>query len=407
MSCPGLVKLGYTARGDAAVTVELMSARGMAEVAVADESGNGVLPRGGVDMSPDAERDGEAEEEAGPPAAGLPGARRSRTIRAVPTTASASRVPAMIAVRRLTLTSVIRADRGPRYAATGGRLSVGLHVGVAPVGGGNEGLLEGAGRYPAQQVERRASLVVGAALPGPPEGLLAHHRPGRFVIDVEVAGGVSEGAHPGLDRPPFGGEDRAGQPIRGGLVDQPEDRLPVAVVGVDGEDGAEQLPLQELVMGIPSGDDRGPDKPTGGGVARTAGHDLEVRVLRRRLQRRLVLAEGTFVDDRPHEVREVGGIAHGDRLGLAGERLPELPPEATGDAGAGGRRALLALVLEGAAEQAHQQSLRRGALVSEDKVLAPGLTDQPRVGAVGAEVAGDLAPEPPEGVGRAREVDPS
>src|ERR1039457_7015032 len=178
MSCPGLVKLGYTARGDAAVTVELMSARGMAEVAVGGE--------------------GEGGDEAGAPAAGLPGARRSRTIRAVPTTAAASRVPAMIAVRRLTLTSVIRADRGPRYAATGGRLSVGLHVGVAPVGGGGEGLLEGAGRYPAQQVERRASLVVGAALPGPPEGLLAHHRPGRFVIDVEVAGGVSEGAHPGL-----------------------------------------------------------------------------------------------------------------------------------------------------------------------------------------------------------------
>ena len=43
--------------------------------------------------------------------------------------------------------------------------------------------------------------------------------------------------------------------------------------------------------------------------------------------------------------------------------------------------------------------------MGEDKVLAPGLADQPWVGAVVAEVAGDLAPEPLEGLGRAGEVD--
>src|SRR6201989_2183888 len=52
----------------------------------------------------------------------------------------------------------------------------GLHVRVVVVGGRDERLLDGASRRPAQQVQRRAGLVVGARRPRPTERLLTHHR---------------------------------------------------------------------------------------------------------------------------------------------------------------------------------------------------------------------------------------
>src|SRR6202012_2427685 len=61
------------------------------------------------------------------------------------------------------------------------------HVGVAVVGGRGEQLLDGAGADPADQVEERARLVVGAAGPGAAERLLADDGAGGLVVDVEVA----------------------------------------------------------------------------------------------------------------------------------------------------------------------------------------------------------------------------
>ena len=63
-------------------------------------------------------------------------------------------------------------------------------VGVAPIGWRIEGLLDHPRGDPAQQVEHRTGLVVGAGGAGPPEGLLADHSAGGLVVDVEVAGGV-------------------------------------------------------------------------------------------------------------------------------------------------------------------------------------------------------------------------
>src|SRR5215208_2364607 len=42
---------------------------------------------------------------------------------------------------------------------------------------------------PAQQVQHRPGLVIGAARPRAPEGLLADDRTGGLVVDVEVARG--------------------------------------------------------------------------------------------------------------------------------------------------------------------------------------------------------------------------
>src|ERR1700744_1459402 len=66
------------------------------------------------------------------------------------------------------------------------------HVGVAVVGGRGEQLLDGAGADPADQVEERARLVVGAAGPGAAQPLLAGGRGGGLVVDVEVARRVPE-----------------------------------------------------------------------------------------------------------------------------------------------------------------------------------------------------------------------
>src|SRR5580692_12898661 len=77
-----------------------------------------------------------------------------------------------------------------RRASAAGRAVqswVSAHVRVAVVGRGDEQLLDGPGVDPADQVEDRAGLVVGATGPGPAERLLADDRAGRLVVDVEVA----------------------------------------------------------------------------------------------------------------------------------------------------------------------------------------------------------------------------
>src|SRR5450755_3425293 len=78
-----------------------------------------------------------------------------------------------------------------------------------------EQLLDSPGINPADEIEDRARLVVGAAGPRAAEGLLADDRSGRLVVDVEVAGGETERLGGSSDRRPVLGDDRAGQRVRG------------------------------------------------------------------------------------------------------------------------------------------------------------------------------------------------
>ena len=57
-------------------------------------------------------------------------------------------------------------------------------------------------------------------------------------------------------------------------------------------------------------------------------------------------------------------------------------PQGGGDVGAAGGGALLALVLEGAADETVDQRVDVGRLVGEDEILAAGLAHDARVGAV-------------------------
>ena len=84
----------------------------------------------------------------------------------------------------------------------------------------------------------------------------------------------------------------------------------------------------------------------------------------------------------------------------------DLGVEALGDVGARGGRALLALELEGAAQQRHGQGLRLGAGMREDEVLAAGLAHQARIALVPLDVGAHGLPHPLEDRGRAREMHP-
>src|SRR5688500_3144611 len=68
----------------------------------------------------------------------------------------------------------------------------GAEEGVPVVARGDEGLLDRAGRDPADEVPHRAGLVVRPARAGAAEGLLADDRARGLVVDVEVAGRVAE-----------------------------------------------------------------------------------------------------------------------------------------------------------------------------------------------------------------------
>src|SRR4051812_43934530 len=78
----------------------------------------------------------------------------------------------------------------------------------------DERLLDRPSGDPADQVEHRACLVVGAACPGAAERLLADYRPGGLVVDVEVASAVAQRLRRLGDRGAVGGEDRTGQRVR-------------------------------------------------------------------------------------------------------------------------------------------------------------------------------------------------
>ena len=119
----------------------------------------------------------------------------------------------------------------------------------------------------------------------------------------------------------------------------------------------------------------------------------------------LVLGEGAVVDDGAHEVGQVGDVALRQAVGDVDEVALDLLPDRGRDVGARGGRALLALELEGAADHRGAQDGRVGAGVGEDEVLAAGLADEARVGAVAVEVGADLVPQVLERRRRAGEVD--
>src|SRR6266852_2017534 len=107
-----------------------------------------------------------------------------------------------------------------RMVLEGASLVVVFHEGVAVIGGRRVRLLDHARADPADQVEERAGLVVGARRARAAERLQAYDSACRLVVDVEVAGRVDEPLRRLADRLPVPRENRARQPVRTGAVAQ-------------------------------------------------------------------------------------------------------------------------------------------------------------------------------------------
>ena len=114
--------------------------------------------------------------------------------------------------------------------------------------------------------------------------------------------------------------------------------------------------------------------------------------------------ERATVDHGAHERRQVGRVALVDLAHHRDRPVAHLGPERVGDVRARGRRALLSLVLEGAAHERRRDGLRVGGGVHDDEVLAARLTDEPRIGAIAVDALADLAEERAEDRARAGEV---
>ena len=115
-------------------------------------------------------------------------------------------------------------------------------------------------------------------------------------------------------------------------------------------------------------------------------------VLLRIVQVAADLREGLLIDHRAHEVAEVADVAHPDFLHHGHHAVADVCPSRPGHIHAAGRRALLALVFEGAAHRGHRHLLRIGRGVHDDEVLAAGFADEARIVAVTRDVVAHSPP---------------
>src|SRR5437773_5264836 len=281
-----------------------------------------------------------------------------------------------------------------------------IHIGVPVIGRGRVRLFDDPRARPADQVQERARLVVGARCTRAAERLLPHDRAGRLVVDVEVAGGVDQRVRGGADRIAITREHSAREPVWARPVTQLESLLELAVrVRIDGQDRAEQLLLHQLEVGVARLDHGRPHEPPDRVVTAAAGHDLRGVALLGVVDRGHVLGVGLAVDHRSHEVAEFGDVALGDGLHKVGHFGAHVLPHRLWDVRARRGRALLALVFEGAAHQRGAQSGHVRRLVGDDEVLASGLAYQSRVRSLLVDVLADGLPHVLEHVGGAGEVD--
>jgi len=134
-------------------------------------------------------------------------------------------------------------------------------------------------------------------------------------------------------------------------------------------------------------------KSSVGFVGPAADEDLERRIVGGLEKDRLVPTEGGLVDDRAHEVAPVADIAHRQRRGRIGQPVahPEVP-EAVRHVRPGRRRALLALVLERAADQCGDDGCRICGPMHRDEVFSAGLADDARESDVAIDLATDRPP---------------
>ena len=178
-----------------------------------------------------------------------------------------------------------------------------VHERIPPIRRRDHGFLDRPGAHPAEQVHRAARLVVRPRRPGATEGLLTHDGPGGLVVDVEIAGRVSQRVRYAHDRLAVPREDRPGQGVgRRGVAEREGLFQAVILVYVYRQYGTEDLFLHGPEPRIRRDDGRRLDEPAPLAVAAAAGDDLGV------VRRPGVfdvtddVVEGRLVDHGRHEV---------------------------------------------------------------------------------------------------------
>src|SRR5206468_10540248 len=134
--------------------------------------------------------------------------------------------------------------------ASGGPL-LRRHKRIAIIPGRRKSLFDIPRADPANEIELRARLVIGARGTSPAERLLANHRARRLVVDVEIPGSVAQRQRCFANRTTICTEYSASQRVRRSLVDGLERLRPLLVrVDVRRNDGPEDLFAQQPVTRI-------------------------------------------------------------------------------------------------------------------------------------------------------------
>src|SRR5206468_419876 len=121
------------------------------------------------------------------------------------------------------------AGRHPRSLSLGGyaprsgrRRSLLSHERIREVPRRDERLLDRPRADPANEIQHRTGFVVGSGPARPAKRLLPDDGPGRFVVDIEVSGGIPECAHRFPYRDAVAAEHRTGQRIWRSAIDDIE-----------------------------------------------------------------------------------------------------------------------------------------------------------------------------------------
>lgn len=266
-----------------------------------------------------------------------------------------------------------------------------LIAGILDLGSRRELLLDAAGADEAGQKVQAAGLVVGARGAGAAERLLADDGSRALAVDVKVAGAVAQGVLGVDDGVAVRREDGAREAVLARAVDGLANVgkglgrvYRHVVVDVGDEDGAEQLGGEELVVGRLGLVDGRVDKVALAAVVLAAGEEGELRVALGGVNDARQLVEAGLVDDGADEILRGKGLANLEGLDLGDHLGLELGPDGLGDVEAAGGAALLALVLERAADGLDGGIVHVGAGVDQMEVLAARLAYNARVAAVAA-----------------------
>lgn len=288
-----------------------------------------------------------------------------------------------------------------------------LVAGVGDLVRRDELLLDRAQADEAGEQVSATSLVVRTTGTGTTKRLLANNGTGALAVDVEVTGGVAEGLICYFKGLAVLREHGASQAIFTGLVnllgDTSEFGLGGIAVGVDDEDGAEELASDKRVVGVGCAVDGGLDVPALGRVIGASSNQLKLGIVLGFVDDLAELVERCLVDNGTAEVGELRRRADLQVLGLSSDLLHELIGDRGSHVCARCSTALLALEFECATNGLDSGIAHVGRLVNKVEVLAASFSDDAGVAAVLASrnSCGDLAIQVAEDVGATGEVESS